>query len=215
MTVHPLHPQPKPHRQAHGAFARFIGRLWLKAFGFRVAGQRPPVEKYVLICAPHTSNWDAFFMLAMSFVLDMKLSWMVKHTIVKGAFGRFLRSLGAVPIDRTSPQNMVEQMADAFAKSDELVLAVPPEGTRKHTDYWKTGFYYIALKAGVPIVPSVLDYAKRIGTVLPPFTPTGDIDADMQKLAAIYAEAGPKHPALHGPVRVRPQLDDERQAAVG
>ena len=79
----------------------------------------------------------------------------------------------------------------------------------------RDSFYYIALKAGVPIVPSVLDYAKRIGTVLPPFTPTGDIDADMQKLAAIYAEAGPKHPALHGPVRVRPQLDDERQAAVG
>ncbi len=215
MTVHQLHAQPEPHRQAHGPFTRFLGRLWLKAFGFRVAGQRPPVEKYVLICAPHTSNWDAFFMLAMSFVLDMKLSWMVKHTIVKGAFGRFLRSLGAVPIDRTSPQNMVEQMAETFARTDELVLAVPPEGTRGHTAHWKTGFYYIALKAGVPIVPSVLDYGRRVGTVHPPFLPTGDIEADMVKLAALYENAIPKHPDKHGPVQVRPQLDDQPRAAAG
>lgn len=215
MTVHSLHPQPQPHRQAHGAFARFLGRLWLKVFRFRVAGQRPPVEKYVLICAPHTSNWDAFYMLAMSFVLDMKLSWMVKHTVVSGLFGRFVRSLGAVPVDRTAPRNMVEQMADAFAKTDELVLAVPPEGTRKHTAHWKTGFYYIALKAGVPIVPSVLDYGRRLGTVHPPFTPTGDIEADMAKIAALYEDAVPKHPDKHGPIRVRPQIDDDRQVAVG
>src|SRR5205814_1046399 len=102
-------------------------------------------------------------MLAMSFVLDMPLSWMVKHTVVKGLFGKFVSSLGAVPVDRRSPQNLVEQMANEFATRDELVLAIPPEGTRKRVEHWKTGFYYIALKAGVPIVPSILDYGKKIG----------------------------------------------------
>ncbi len=215
MTVHPIRPEPPVHRPAHGPIARTVGRLWLRAFGFRVAGRRPPVEKYVLICAPHTSNWDAFFMLAMSFVLDMKLSWMVKDNIVKGAFGWFLKKLGALPINRRSPQNMVDQMASAFAQTDELVLAVPPEGTRKRTDYWKSGFYYIALKAGVPIVPSVLDYGRKVGTVLPPLMPTGDIEADMRQLAEIYQANMGKFPAKFGPVAVRPAADEDLRAAAG
>ncbi len=217
MTVHPIRPRATPpvHRQAHGPIARAIGRLWLKAFGFRLEGQRPSVEKYVLIAAPHTSNWDAFFMLAFSFVLDMNLRWMVKHSIVKGPFGWFLRKLGALPVDRRSPQNMVEDIADEFARSDELVLAVPPEGTRKRTEHWKTGFYYIALKAGVPIVPTVLDYGKKLGRVYAPFTPTGDIEADMKRLASLYEGAVGKVPANHGPARVRPAAEDTLRAAAG
>lgn len=204
MTAEPVRTSiPTPHRHVHGPIKRFLARAWLALNGFRFEGQRPAVEKYVLIAAPHTSNWDLVFMLANSWLLDMRLQFMAKHTLFEGPLGGFYRWLGGIPVDRRSPQNLVEQMAGAFAKTDSLVLAVPPEGTRKRVEYWKTGFYYIALAAGVPIVPSVLDFGNKVAKVLPPFMPTGDLQADMAHLRGIYEGVVPKVPAKYGPVRVR------------
>lgn len=195
--------------RVHGRFARTLGRLVLAATGFRAAGRRPVERKYVLIAAPHTSNWDLVYMIALSYVFDIEISWLGKHTLFESALGPLLKRLGGLPVDRRSPQNLVQQAAARFAAADDLIIAVPPEGTRKHVEHWKTGFYYIALEAGVPIVPTVLDYKTRTGTMLAPFQPTGDLEADIAHLQALYQDAEGKHAHNKGQVRVRPRVDEK------
>jgi 1-acyl-sn-glycerol-3-phosphate acyltransferase len=111
------------------------------------------VKKAVLVAAPHTSNWDLPFSLALSFVLDIKISWVGKHTLFQPPLGTFMRAIGGVPVDRRGRNDAVKSIAKLFEGRDELMLIVPPEGTRGRAKRWKTGFYYIALEAKVPIVP--------------------------------------------------------------
>ena len=129
---------------------RFIGRLILKLIGWEILGERPPHDKFVLIAAPHTSNWDLPIMLSIALVFDIKLHWIGKHTLFRFPYGWFMRFLGGIPIDRRAPQGMVGQVADAFRNSEKLVIVVPPEGTRGRAEYWKSGFYWMAKEAGVP-----------------------------------------------------------------
>lgn len=191
------------------ALKRFIGRTYLAATGWHEEGPRPEPLQFVLIAAPHTSNWDLVYMIAMAYVFDIHIHWLGKHTLFEGPLGPLLRFLGGIPVDRRSPQNLVQQVAARFKDADELILAVPPEGTRKHVDYWKSGFYYIALEAGVPIVPTVLDYKKRMGRFAEPFRPTGDIETDIAHLAEVYAGAEGKFPERQGPPRLRPRIEEQ------
>ena len=104
-------------------------------------------------------------------------------------------------------------MVDEFARRDELYLMITPEGTRGRSEYWKSGFYYIALGAGVPIILGLLDYKKRIGGLFEPFFPSGDIKADMEKLRAYYNDATGKYPECFGPIRLREEADEAAAAA--
>jgi 1-acyl-sn-glycerol-3-phosphate acyltransferase len=165
--------------------------MWL--FGWRIEGKLPDTPKFVLIAAPHTSNWDLPVMLSLAFAFRTGLFWMGKDTLFRRPFGAIMRWLGGIPIDRSKSHNVVEQSAEHFRKAESLVMVVPPEGTRQKVRYWKTGFYRIAESAGVPIALGFLDYRRKVGGFGPTVVPTGDIEADMETIQAFYANITGKH----------------------
>lgn len=165
--------------------------LW--ASGWKLEGDWPDAPKAVLVAAPHTSNWDGFWMLLAAGYYRVKLRWMGKKSLVDHPLGGFVRWLGCVPVDRKASKEVVDQMAAAFAEADRLILAVAPEGTRAETTEWKSGFYRIAARANVPLLISVLDYGKRTVRIAGLYQPTGDYAADLPAIRAFYAGALGKH----------------------
>lgn len=164
----------------------------------------PPkgIPKYVMICAPHTSYWDGFWMLGCASILGIDLRFLGKHTMFKGPLGWLLRGLGAVPVIRSRRQNTVQQAAEWFKSSEAFLLGVAPEGTRKLTEGWKTGFYWIAMEARVPIACAFIDYGSRTGGFLDALIyPTGNIEADFPLFRQAYASVRPKFPEKMSPIR--------------
>jgi len=168
--------------------------ICLKISGWKLEGRLPDKHRFVMIAAPHTSNWDLPITLAIAFVFRLKLFSLGKKEMFRWPFGPIVRWLGVIPVDRSRSGNTVDQSIILFNENDDLVLTIPPEGTRKSVRYWKTGFYYIALGAGVPIVLGYIDYQKKRGGVGPSFIPTGDIDADMNKIREFYSDKKGKYP---------------------
>ena len=119
---------------------RLLARAFLRATGWRPEGAPPQPHRYVLIAAPHTSNWDLAYLLAFAAIFDLRISFMMKHTVFWGPFGPLFKSLGGIPIRRHLRESLVKQMVEAFAARDEFVLVVPAEGTRARTETWKSGF---------------------------------------------------------------------------
>mgnify|MGYP002776452246 FL=1 len=168
---------------------RGFSLAYLKLSGWKVEGALPPqAAKSVFIAAPHTSNWDLPYTLMVAFALRLNPYWMGKHSLFKGVYGPVMRWLGGIAVNREQSNNLVAASAQAIREADgPLQLIVPPEGTRSKTRYWKTGFYYIAQTAGVPIVMAYMDYASKRSGLGPLFLPTGDVDADMAAIKAFYA----------------------------
>jgi 1-acyl-sn-glycerol-3-phosphate acyltransferase len=167
---------------------------WLAGIALRMGGwtmgENPPaLRKLVVVAAPHTSWWDGIWMVTAAWWWDLPLSWFVKDNVAPKGFRWLFRLVGAILVNRSSPQGLVEQMAEEFRKHDELVLAVPPEGTRKKGQYWKSGFYYIAKEAKVPVCYALLDYGKRFISFGPCFEPTGNVKSDMDIAREFYREA--------------------------
>ncbi|MBY0399833.1 1-acyl-sn-glycerol-3-phosphate acyltransferase [Myxococcota bacterium] len=184
-------------------FRRALARLFLATTGWRPEGDPPGPRRYVLIAAPHTTNWDFPFLLAFAEHFGMRISWLGKASLFRGPLGPIMRGLGGIPIDRSRSANRVAAMAAIFDEHEDLGLVVPAEATRSRTEYWKSGFYYIALTAGVPIVMSFLDYRRKRGGIGPAFMPTGDVARDMDAVRAFYADKQGKFPEAFGPVRLR------------
>ena len=179
-----------------------IARFILSMIGWRAAGVRPAEARYVLIAAPHTSNWDFPLMLLCGIALGVWPAWVGKHTLFTPPLGWLMRALRGIPIDRRAASNMVEQLAARFTHANTLALVMPPEGTRSHAPHWKSGFYHVACSAGVPIGLGYLDYARREGGIGAPFLPTGDLRADMDHIRAFYADKQGRHPQMQGPIRL-------------
>ena len=203
----PTGPTPRPGNPlVQTAFIRWLAHLVFKLAGWRAVGSPPVGEpKYVLICAPHTSYWDGFWMLGCAAILRLDLRFLGKHTMFKGALGWLMKGLGAVPVIRSRRQNTVQQAADWFRSSDAFLLGVAPEGTRRLTEGWKTGFYWIAVEAKVPIACAFIDYGTKTGG----FTgdvihPTGNLDQDFALFQKAYAKIIPKYPDQMGPMRPLP-----------
>lgn len=185
----------------------WIGKIWLSLFHWRLEGETKLPAKFVFIAVPHTSNWDLPHMLATAYVLRVRISWLGKHTLFTGFLGRILRALGGIPVDRRVPQNTVDRIAELFNSASLLILAVPPEGTRRETEHWKSGFYHIALRAGVPIGFGFLDYARRCCGIGGFLNPTGDISGDMDKIRTFYKDMRGKYPERQGRLRLREEDD--------
>ena len=162
---------------------------FLKLTGWKVQGSLPPDgSKSVLIAAPHTSNWDLPYTLMVAFSLRLHVYWMGKEQLFKPPFRGVMMWLGGIPVDRAKSTNLVAASVEAIKCADgPMQLILPPEGTRSKTRYWKTGFYYIAVGAQVPIVMAYMDYDKKISGLGPVFQPTGDLEADMDAIKAFYA----------------------------
>ncbi|MBI4911170.1 MAG: lysophospholipid acyltransferase family protein [Acidobacteria bacterium] len=178
--------RPPAFAGGRGWFWRAAGRSYLRLGGWRIEGALPEVPKCVTIVAPHTSNWDFLLGVALLFALDLRVSWLGKHALFRRPFDGFLRWLGGIPVDRRVRSGVVGACAEAFAEAPSLMLALSPEGTRKGPGGWRTGFYWIAVAAGVPVFPVAFDFDRHRILFLPLFTPTGDLDQDLPKIQALF-----------------------------
>ncbi|HJV49339.1 MAG TPA: lysophospholipid acyltransferase family protein [Geothrix sp.] len=183
-TAYPL--PPAILRQDRGWFWRAFGKAYLRLSGWRVEGAFPEATKCVAIVAPHTSNWDFPLGVALVFAIELRVSWLGKHSLFKAPFRGFLRWLGGIPVDRRASHGVVEACVKTFEAAPGLILGLAPEGTRKGVSRWRTGFYQIAVGAGVPILPVAFDFAEHVIRLMPPFTPSGSLDQDLPLLQAPF-----------------------------
>lgn len=182
----------------------FIGKILFKLTGWRPGGKLPDAPKFVLLAAPHTSNWDLPAMLMVGMYFSVWPKWFGKKELFRPPFGWFMKLIGGIPVDRSKHNNLVDQAADAFRSRERFILAVQPEGTRKKTEYWKTGFYRIALESSVPISLGYLDYGNKEGGFGPTLIPTGNIEDDFDILRNFYKASMAKKPQNFGEIRIRP-----------
>jgi 1-acyl-sn-glycerol-3-phosphate acyltransferase len=196
----------KPHRVRTA-----VGRAVLKLFGWKSEGSVPPVAKAVIIAAPHTSNWDLPFTLAIAYDLGVELNWVAKKELFKQPFKGFFHWLGGIPVDRSKKEGFTSAVAGMLRKSDNLYLVIAPEGTRAKVARWKTGFYHIAVEANVPIVLGYLDYEKKTGGMGHLFYPTGDLEKDFAQIREFYSDKRGKNTADFGPVTLMADAKDAEQ----
>lgn len=176
-------------------FSQWIAQSLMSAFGWRIEAEIPNRSKFVLVGAPHTSNWDFIMTMATLFSLNVKIFWMGKKSLFKWPIGGMMEWLGGVPVDRASQSGgIVEQTIDAFDNHDKFVIAIMPEATRSKVGEWKTGFYHIAQGANVPIVLVRFDYGRKVMGVGPTIKPTGDIATDMAEIQSHYTGIEGKNP---------------------
>lgn len=173
---------------------RWLLLQWFFRTGWTISGSLPPARKLVIMGASHTSNWDFLVFLGAVHALGRQVHFIGKHSLFGWPLGGFMRALGGVPVDRSAPQDLVSQIVAQFDARDDFVLVIAPEGTRAATRQWKTGFYQIAMKAGVPIVCAGPDYPNRRGVFGPVIRPTGDYRADMKPAFAFFRTLTPRHP---------------------
>lgn len=181
------------------AVTRWIGRTLMRLTGWRFTGEGfPDLPRFVLIVAPHTSNWDFIVGVMAMYALGIRGTFLGKDALFKFPLGILMRYLGGIPVDRSSSRDVVTQSADQVSRADRIILVLAPEGTRKRTDTWRTGFYWIARTAAVPIVPVTFDYSRKAVHVFAPYRPTADADTDMAALKALYRPEMARYPDGYG-----------------
>ncbi len=178
-------------------FTRSIGRFILWVMGWKFEGNLPENKKFMIIVAPHTSNWDFFIGITVVFAVGFRAHWLGKHTIFRKPFGTYMKWMGGIPVDRSRAVNVVDQVIFRIKEEESMVLGMSPEGTRKKVERWKTGFYRIAKGAGIPIVPTALDYSKKTIEFFSPFLLTGDQESDIFHLQQLFQGVIPKYPAKY------------------
>ena len=165
-----------------GPVSRALGRWTLRALGWRVEGELPNLPKFVVIAAPHTSNWDFVIGIAAKVALGLSVVFLGKETLFRFPLGTLMRNWGGVPVDRSASHDVVSSIVDEFSRRDRMVLALAPEGTRKHVERWRTGFYHIAHAARVPIVPVALNFGEHAIQIGSPFMTSGNLERDLVEL---------------------------------
>lgn len=167
----------------------------LSLFGWKIDKSSPQgIKKAVIVVGPHTSNWD-FVIGKIAFMnYGIKGKFLIKKELFKFPFGGIMKAMGGIPVDRKSNNNFTEQAVSYFENNDSMFMVFTPEGTRSYNPNWKKGFYYIALKAKVPIYIAYMDYEKKIGGFHSLFEPTGDSDADILKIKDILKNYKGKFP---------------------
>lgn len=189
-----------------------LGKTLLAIKGWKVGTPPPNIPRYVAIAAPHTSNLDAYLMLAVGFAVNLKIRWLGKHTIFEPPFGFLFKKLGGIPVIRTHKMGLVEQVAEVIKKNEKIVVFVPPEGTRRRSEFWKSGFYHIARKANVPIVPTALDYKTHTAYFGEPYLLTGNMKVDMDYLRAFYKDVEGRYNEKFTKPRLRDEEKEEEKA---
>jgi 1-acyl-sn-glycerol-3-phosphate acyltransferase len=174
-----------------------LGRLALGLRGWRIEGTVPDAPKMIMIVAPHTSNWDFIVSVAAMFAIGLRGTFLGKDTLFRWPLGVVMRWLGGFPVIRDSRHNVVRQTTDMMRSRDRVLLALSPEGTRRKRPRWRTGFYYVARGADVPIVPVALDYAARTVRIFPPYHATADVDADLRALGALFHAGMARYPGQY------------------
>jgi 1-acyl-sn-glycerol-3-phosphate acyltransferase len=186
-----------------------LSRLILSAMGWELDTRLPQEKKYVIIGAFHTSNWDFPIGILGMWALGLKARWVGKHTLFRGPLGPVFRFLGGIPVDRTVHTGFIQRIAGLYKSRDEMALTIAAEGTRSRTEHWKTGFYFIAVEAGVPIALGYIDYRKKKLGVGATLYPTGDIRQDFELIRKFYKDKTGLRPAKQGPIKLPPKYDSD------
>ncbi|MEO8088296.1 MAG: lysophospholipid acyltransferase family protein [Bacteroidota bacterium] len=174
--------------------SRFLYQFFFSLAGWKIEGRMPGEKKFIIIVAPHTSNWDFMIGLCARSILRFDAKFLGKKELFRFPFGTLFRWLGGVPVDRSKHTNFVDAVADIFNQHDKFILAIAPEGTRKYVAQWKTGFYHMAVKANVPIVMTAFDYSRKTIFIREPFYPTGNFASDMKTIFNFYGDKKGKFP---------------------
>lgn len=178
-----------------------LARLCLFISGWRIEGKKPKVPRYILVAAPHTSNWDFFIGLAVALVCGVRCRWMGKASLFWGPLGPIMRWLGGIPVDRTKRNSLVSQTICCFKGNSKLGLVICPEGTRSRGDRWRTGFYHIAKGANVPIILGFLDFKQKKAGFGPTIKPGENMEKDLAEIQAFYTDVNGKFPDCFSPVQ--------------
>ncbi len=174
---------------------KYISGLILKIIGWKYVGDFPYERKrFIFLLAPHTSNLDFFLGRLFFFQLNVPVKFLIKKEAFFWPFGGLLKRWGGIPVDRKKNNRMVDYVAGLFEKHDTFYLVVTPEGTRKLQKQWKRGFYYLSLRAKVPLALSYIDYAKKEVDIMEMFTPTGDYKKDLEYIQSRYMDKVARHP---------------------
>jgi 1-acyl-sn-glycerol-3-phosphate acyltransferase len=187
MSTHELVPQSPPRVPRGGnAFTRWLGRVLLRLLGWRVTGGFPDEPRFIVIAAPHTSNWDWVVAMPALLALGIRIKYLIKDSAFVWPFSLILRATGGVPIDRNAPEGVVEDLAARVVDTPEIILVITPEGTRRRVEHWKTGFLRIAELAALPVVQVSWDYPSRVIDLGPVVELSGDHDRDIARIRAYY-----------------------------
>ena len=182
--------------QRGNTFSKWLGRVLLRLCRWRIEGDMCRAPKFIFVMAPHTSWWDFTTNLGVMLATGLHASWFIANKYTKGNLGKVLAWLGAVPVERSSRSDMVTQMAAEFQARDKFVLAIFPEGTRKRVEKWKSGFWYIAKQAGVPVQLVAVDYAKRATVFGPVVELSDDMNKDIALMRAYFKPVVAHRPGL-------------------
>ncbi len=188
---------------------KLIAKVIMWLLGWHVEGNVPDHPKFIVVGHPHTSNWDFPLFVFTLWILDMPMKWMGKQSLFQGPFAWLFRSLGGLPVDRSGGKNTVQAVAELFADHDHLMLGIAPSGTRKGGEHWRSGFYHMAMQANVPLVLGSIDFKKRAGRIIGTVYPTGDIEADMERIRELYAGVEGRYPERQMPIRLRSEADSD------
>lgn len=183
-------------------FTRRVARRILALGGWHIEGTLPDESRFVIIVAPHTSNWDFPLGVLAMFAFGIRMSWLGKHSLFRFPVAGLLRWLGGEPVDRSATHGTVEIAIERFTARPQWVLGIPPEGTRKRVEQWKSGYHRIATGAGVPIVPVWIDYSRRVLGMGSPFRPTGALRADERNLRQFFRKEMARYPERYVEVAV-------------
>ncbi len=194
-------------------WGRLLGRFLCWLLGWTPKGDFPSVPKAIFVASPHTSLWDGPIMVSIAWAMGVRLSFITKKESFTFPFKRLVTFFGGVGVDRSKTNDTVAQVAQQFRERDGMYLAVAPAGTRAKRPSWRSGFYHMALQAGVPVICGYLDYAKKEGGILEIVDLTGDVTTDMDRIRAVYAGIEGKHPARHTPNMLPVELDGDQPMA--
>lgn len=192
--------------RARHPMRRLLGRTWLRFFGWEVEGGAPGVPKAVVIAYPHTTNWDLPFTLAVAYALDVDVHWLGKKSLFRAPYGWFMRWVGGIAVERSRSTNLVDSIVGTLAPIREILVIIPPEGTRSQSGRWKSGFYWVAVGAELPIILGYLDYKRKRGGLGEIFYPSGDIEADFGKIRDFYSGVTGKFPEKQGAITLADDL---------
>jgi len=180
-----------------------FARLLLRLFGWSLEREDPGTRRYVLIVAPHTSNWDFPIGLLAAWALGLQAHWMGKNTLFEGLPGPLFRAWGGIPVNRGQTGKTIEKMAARFAAEHHFVLGMAPEGTRGAADHWKSGFWHIARAARVPVVMAYIDYSRKQVGMGGAFMPGDDLETDFRRLREFYADKRGRYRQQESAIRPR------------
>jgi hypothetical protein len=196
-------PTPFEH-QAINTRQRIVLGL-MKLFGWKSILAPAPGKKFVALGYPHTSNWDFVPAVAWAWSTGLKMNFVGKAALFKGIMGPIMKALGGIPLERDKSKNFVDQIVEIINSRDEIALIVAAEGTRKKAEYWRSGFYYMALEANVPIGLAYMDWKRREIGIKQYLMPSGDLEKDFEIIKAYYQDVTGRDPSKQSPIVLKPK----------